>query len=210
MHVLTLRAQPHPRGYTVELISLRNGSPRANLNACSGCLPREVVYHACTKQSSTWRVAALFLNKVIALNGTYTEYKTIFMEKKVVRSLYTMEPACLVCRSSEYLTQGCGGLSLSHRWSLIRPHPVRRGKGRKCIVSPFDGAEAARPDLRYTPFSLTKLRRGRAYATCSQIPPAAAHLVTSRRPPGIPSGLAPLPVFPRRCMWIFHSSLPKT
>ena len=40
-----------------------------------------------------------------------------------------MEPACLVCRSSEYLTQGCGGLSLSHRWSLIRPHPVRRGKG---------------------------------------------------------------------------------
>ena len=51
------------------------------------------------------------------------------MEKKVVRSLYTMEPACLVCRSSEYLTQGCGGLSLSHRWSLIRPHPVRRGKG---------------------------------------------------------------------------------
>ena len=132
------------------------------------------------------------------------------MEKKVVRSLYTMEPACLVCRSSEYLTQGCGGLSLSHRWSLIRPHPVRRGKGRKCIVSPFDGAEAARPDLRYTPFSLTKLRRGRAYATCSQIPPAAAHLVTSRRPPGIPSGLAPLPVFPRRCMWIFHSSLPKT
>ena len=157
------------------------------------------------------------------------------MEKKVVRSLYTMELACLVCRSSEYLTQGCGGLSLSHRWSLIpphpvrrgkgsavaslslshrwsliRPHPVRRGKGRKCIVSPFDGAEAARPDLRYTSFSLTKLRRGRAYATCSQIPPAAAHLVTSRRPPGIPSGLAPLPVFPRRCMWIFHSSLPKT
>ena len=145
----------------------------------------------------------------------YTEYKTIFMEKKVVRSLYTMEPACLVCRSSEYLTQGCGGLSLSHRWSLIRPHPVRRGKGRKCIISPFDGAEAARPDLRYTSFSLTKLRHGRAYATFSppqygHIPPAAAHLVTSRRPPGIPSGLAPLPVFPRRCMWIFHSSLPKT
>ena len=51
------------------------------------------------------------------------------MEKKVVRSLYTMEPACLVCRSSEYLTQGCGGLSLSHCWSLIRPHPVCRGKG---------------------------------------------------------------------------------
>ena len=76
------------------------------------------------------------------------------MEKKVVRSLYTMEPTCLVCRSSEYLTQGCGGLSLSlsplvtdpaafrppgerecgglslsHRWSLIRSHPVHRGKG---------------------------------------------------------------------------------
>ena len=100
--------------------------------------------------------------------------------------------------------------SLSHRWSLIRPHPVRRRKGRTCIVSPFDGVEAARPDLRYTPFSLTKLRRSRAYATCSQIPPAASHLVISRRPPGIPSGLAPLPVFPPRCMWIFHSSLPKT
>ena len=129
-----------------------------------------------------------------------------------------MEPACLVCLSSEYLTQGCdglslslsplitdpaasrppverecGGLSLSHRWSLIRLHPVRWGKGRKCIVSPFDGAEAARPDVWYTPFSLTKLLRSRTYATCSQIPPAAAHLVTSRRPPGIPSGLAPLP-----------------
>ena len=104
----------------------------------------------------------------------------------------------------------CGGLSLSHRWSLIRPHPVRRGKGRKCIVSPVDSVEVARLALRYTLFSLTKLRCDRAYATCSPIPPAAAHLVTSRRPPGIPSGLAPLPVFPRRCMWIFHSSLPKT
>jgi hypothetical protein len=140
----------------------------------------------------------------------------IFMEKKVVRSTI-YNGACLpglsLFRVSH--TRLRWPLSLSHRWSLIRPHPVRRRKGRTCIVSPFDGAEAARPDLRYTPFSLTKLRRGRAYATCSlpqygQIPPAAAHLVTSRRPPGIPSGLAPLPVFPRRCMWIFHSSLPKT
>ena len=85
----------------------------------------------------------------------------------------------------------CGALSLSHRWSLIRLHPVRRGKGRKCIVSPFDGAEAACPNLRYMSFSLTKLQRGRAYATCSQIPPAATHLVTPRQPPGIPSSLAP-------------------
>ena len=100
--------------------------------------------------------------------------------------------------------------SLSQLWSMIRPHPVRWRKGRMCIVSPFDGAKAARPDLCYTPFSLTKLQHGRAYATCLQIPPAAAHLVTSRRPPGIPSGLAPLPLFPRRCMWIFHSSLHKT
>ena len=137
------------------------------------------------------------------------------MEKKVVRSTI-YNGACLpglsLFRVSH--TRLRWPLSLS-RWSLIRPHPVRRRKGRTCIVSPFDGAEAARPDLRYTPFSLTKLQRGRAYATCSlpqygQIPPAAAHLVTSRRPPGIPSGLAPLPVFPRRCMWIFHSSLPKT
>ena len=162
------------------------------------------------------------------------------MEKKVVRSLYTMEPACLVCHSSEYLTQGCGGLSLSltvghssgcipsvggkrvrwplslsHHWSLIRPHPVRQRKGRMCIVSPFDGTEAARPDLRYTPFSLTKLQHGRAFATCSlpqygQIPAAGALLVTSRRPSGTASsGLAPLPIFPRCCIWkILHVDLP--
>ena len=138
------------------------------------------------------------------------------MEKKVVRSTI-YNGACLpglsLFRVSH--TRLRWPLSFSHRWSLIRPHPVRRRKGRMCIVSPFDGAEAARPDLRYTPFSLTKLRRGRAYATCSlpqygQILPTAAHLVTSRRPPGIPSGLAPLPVFPRPCMWIFHSSLSKT
>ena len=137
------------------------------------------------------------------------------MEKKVVRSTI-YNGACLpglsLFRVSH--TRLRWPLSLSHRWSLIRPHPVRRRKGRTCIVSPFDGAKAARPDLRYPPFSLTKLRRGRAYATCSlpqygQIPPAAAHLVTSRRPPGIPSGLAPLLVFPRRCMWkILHVDLP--
>ena len=134
------------------------------------------------------------------------------MEKKVVRSTI-YNGACLpgfVSLQSISHKAAVASLSLSHRWSLIRPHPVRQGKGRKCIVSPFDGAEAACPDLRYTQFSLTKLQRGRAYATCSQIPPAAAHLVTSRRPPGIPSVLASLPVFPRRCMWIFHSSLPKT
>ena len=138
------------------------------------------------------------------------------MEKKVVRSTI-YNGACLpglsLFRVSH--TRLRWPLSLSHRWSLIRPHPVRRRKGRTCIVSPFDGAKAPHPDLRYMLFSLTKLRRGRAYATYSlpqygQIPPAAAHLVTSRRPPGIPSGLAPLPVFPRRSMWIFHSSLPKT
>ena len=32
------------------------------------------------------RCRVIFLNKVIPLNGTYTEYKMIFMEKKVVRS----------------------------------------------------------------------------------------------------------------------------
>ena len=67
------------------------------------------------------------------------------------------------------------------------------GKGRKCIVPPFDGAEAARPDLQYTLFSLTKLRCSRAYATCSQIPPVAAHLVTSRRPPVSPPALLHCP-----------------
>ena len=83
------------------------------------------------------------------------------------------------------------------------------------IVSPFDGIEAAPPDLRYPPFSLTKLRRSRAFATCSlpqygQIPAAGALLVTSRRPSGTASsGLAPLPIFPRCCMWIFLSCLLK-
>ena len=55
--------------------------------------------------------------------------KRFLWRKRESAPLYTMEPACLVCLSSEYLTQGCGGLSLSHRWSLIRLHPVRRGKG---------------------------------------------------------------------------------
>ena len=86
-----------------------------------------------------------------------TEYKTIAVGK--------MEK--WVCLSSHHLTQGDRGLSLSQHWPVIRLHPVRRRKGRTCIVSPLDGAEAARPDLRYTQFSLTKLQRGRAYATCS-------------------------------------------
>ena len=107
------------------------------------------------------------------------------MEKKVVRSTI-YNGACLPgFVSLQSISQKAAVASLSHRWPLIRPHPVHRRKGRMCIVSPFDGAEAARADLRYTPFSLTKLRRGRAYATCSlpqygQILPAAAHLVTSR------------------------------
>ena len=48
----------------------------------------------------------------------------ILMEKKVVRSLYTMEPSYLVCRSSEYLTQGCGGLSLSLSLSPLVTDPA--------------------------------------------------------------------------------------
>ena len=109
------------------------------------------------------------------------------MEKKVVRSTI-YNGACLPEFVSLHIIShkvAVASLSLSHRWSLIRLHPVRRRKGRTCIISPFDGAEPACPDLRYTPFSLTKLQRGRAYATCSlplygQIPPTAAHLVTSR------------------------------
>ena len=107
------------------------------------------------------------------------------MEKKVVRSTI-YNGACLPgFVSLQSMSHKATAASLSHRWSLIRPHPVRRRKGRTCIVSPFDGAEAAHPDLRYLPFSLTKLRRGRSYATRSvpqygQIPPAATLLVTSR------------------------------
>ena len=61
--------------------------------------------------------------------------------------------------------KGSAVASLSHCWSLIRTHPVRWRKGTMCIISPFDDAVVARPDLRYTSFSLTKLWRGRAYAT---------------------------------------------
>ena len=110
-------------------------------------------------------------------------------------------------------------LSLSHRWSLIRPNPVRRRKGRMCSVAPVAGVEAgnslpARPDLRYPPFSPTKLRRSRSFDPCSlphQIPPSSALLLTSRRPSGTASsgtGLAPLPNFPGRYMWkILHVDL---
>ena len=124
----------------------------------------------------------------------------VFMEKMVVRStIYNGSclPGFVSLQSISHMA-AVASLSLSHRWSLIRTHPVRQRKGRMCIVSLFDGAEAAHLDLRYPVFSLTKLRRGRANDTCSlpqygQIPPAAAHLVTSRRPPSIPSSLAPLP-----------------
>ena len=88
-----------------------------------------------------------------------------------------MEPACRGL-SLVTLSHTRRRWPLSHRWSMIQPYPVRRRKGRMCIVSPFDGAEAARPDLRYPLFSLTKLRCGRAYATClipqygrSRLPP---------------------------------------
>ena len=139
----------------------------------------------------------------------------IFMEKKVVRSTI-YNGACL---------PGLSLFRVSHtrlRWPLslsplVTDPAASRPPAEREDVHRFSvrRRRGSRPDLRHTSFSLTKLRRGRAYATCSlpqyeQIPPAAAHLVTPRRPPGIPSGLAPLPVFPRRCMWIFHSSLPKT
>ena len=60
----------------------------------------------------------------------------------------------------------------AHRWSLIWPDPVHRRKGRMCSIGAVAGCEAgnplpARPDLWYPPFSLTKLRRGRAFAPCS-------------------------------------------
>ena len=109
------------------------------------------------------------------------------MEKKVVRSTIYIG-ACLsgfVSLQSISHKAAVASLALSHRWSLIRPHPVRRRKGRMCIVSPFDGAEAARPDLRYPPFSVTKLQRGRAYATCSL--PQWAHPALRRSPSYIPA-----------------------
>ena len=56
-HVLPSLSQPHPRGYTVELISVRKGSPRGNLT-------RVLVVHSMEGGSSTtvnkkivtWRV----------------------------------------------------------------------------------------------------------------------------------------------------------
>ena len=126
-----------------------------------------------------------------------------------------MEPAC---RDLSLITPSHTRRRwpLSHYWSVICLHPVRRRKGRMCIVSPFDGVEGAHPNLWYPPFSLTKLWRGRAFATCSlpqygQIPAVGALLVTSRRPSGTASsGLASLPIFPRCCMWIFLSCLLKS
>ena len=45
-HVLPSLSQPHPRGYTVELISVRKGSPRGNLT-------RVLVVHLVEGGSST-------------------------------------------------------------------------------------------------------------------------------------------------------------
>ena len=45
-HVLPSLSQPHPRGYTVELISVRKGSPRGNLT-------RVLVFHLVEGGSST-------------------------------------------------------------------------------------------------------------------------------------------------------------
>jgi hypothetical protein len=121
----------------------------------------------------------------------------------------------LACRGSSLHTLShkttVANLSLSNRWSLIRPDPVRWRKGRMCNVAPVTGIEAGNPlptcpDLWYPLFSPTNLRRGRAFDPCSlpqQIPPAAALLLTSRRPSGTASsgtGLAPLSNFPRHCM----------
>ena len=63
----------------------------------------------------------VILNEVIELNGTYTEYKTIFMEEKVVRS-------------SECLTQGSGGLSLS---PLVTDPAASRPPGEREEVHRF-------------------------------------------------------------------------
>ena len=46
VHVLPSLSQPHPRGYTVELISVRKGSPRGNLT-------RVLVVHLMEGGSST-------------------------------------------------------------------------------------------------------------------------------------------------------------
>ena len=45
-HVLLSLSQPHPRGYTVELISVRKGNPRGNLT-------RVLVVHLVEGGSST-------------------------------------------------------------------------------------------------------------------------------------------------------------
>ena len=77
----------------------------------------------------------------------YIEYKTIFMEKKVVRSTI-YNGACLPGLSLFRVSHIRLWWPLSHHWSLIRSHPIHRRKGRMCIVSLFNGAEATCPDLR--------------------------------------------------------------
>ena len=55
-HVLTPLSQPHPRGYTVELISIRKGSPRGNLTHVLVVHLMEDRLPRVNKQIATWRV----------------------------------------------------------------------------------------------------------------------------------------------------------
>ena len=95
------------------------------------------------------RLGALALNKVIYSSMARTEYKTIAVGK--------WKNGFVSRESRHTISHKAAVASLSQRWSVIRSHPVHRRKGRMCIISPFDGVEAARPDLRYPSFSLTKL-----------------------------------------------------
>ena len=56
----------------------------------------------------------------------HTEYKTIVIEKKEIRStIYNV--ACLPGFVSHHtISHKAAVASLSHRWSLIRPHSVRK------------------------------------------------------------------------------------
>ena len=63
-----------------------------------------------------------------------TEYKTIVIGKKEIRSTIQWSPPVGVCLSSHYLTQGVGGLSLS---PLVTDPAASRPPGEREEVHRF-------------------------------------------------------------------------
>ena len=90
------RSRPHPRAYKVEFISVQKGSPHDNLTRVAIVYSKEGRVPRVDGTKFDLIVGVLFLSKVILLNGTHTEYKMIFMEKKCTSALSnSSRPAAL-------------------------------------------------------------------------------------------------------------------